>query len=220
MKKEPLNKPPPIITSAIIGILIIGAILYAMRPAHEYVYEVPRPPMPSMHAFDTPGPSDVAAAEQRNAHDRRMPMKAYWDRNLGHYTVAKVAMGRAMQAVQQGDFLSGSQLADKVKQYGFDGANESANDVPEGWDEVHSHLSNAFAGLADAGGKFADALDEKTLKSQKAAIEAVQYEQTEFADALHLARESFKAAGGNGSDLSDGVAEYGSIDSLLDTFAK
>ena len=159
---------------------------------------------PVTQAADATGEATQSLVDQqRAAHDRRVPMSAYWDRTHADYSIAKSALAMALVALHDGRGVEASQMADKAKQYAYAGANDVANNVPEGWGEVESHLSNALAGMADLAGKFNDAVEtDHPIAAKKAMLEADEYQMAEMADADRIGRELFAAAGGNPHDLS------------------
>jgi len=199
--KKPIAKPP-------IGgvIVILFFVVWGVWMAFPHPDGTAGGQPVTQAADVTASKAQSLADKQRTAHDRRIPMSAYWDRTHADYSIAKSALAMALVALEDGRGVEASQLADKAKQYAFAGANDVAKDVPEGWGEVESHLSNALAGMADLAGKFNDAVEsDHPIAAKKAMVEADEYQTAEMADADRIGRELFSGAGGNLHDLSRGA---------------
>ena len=131
-------------------------------------------------AASTPTPDPAAL---------RLVMKAYWQRTHADYHRALSAVAEAMSGGNR-------DAAEQAKRLAQEGANDAARDVPPGWEDVSTHMSNTLAGLLDLAGKIEAGDDRQTIEA------ASDYQRTEFVQAEHLGMEAYLAAMGDRRDLT------------------
>jgi hypothetical protein len=159
-------------------------------------------------ATDPPTPKPDRHAQRQVEHD-------YWERIIEKGAVAQSALTLAGAALLNEDRASAYEILKKAKTVAFDAANESSDGVPDGWDDVKDHLSNAFADYGTAYDTMAGALDSDKPSEYAQAREYAQSAQDEFDQAVHLARVHYVDMGGRWQDVSDGTAEAKSMQDML-----
>ena len=206
----------------VLGVCVLAGLASALQNAITPPNAAEATPSPVAAAnaatVSEPEPTD-APTPKPDRHGERQMAQDYWQHVISKAAFAETALTFAGASLVNEDKVSAYQMLQRAKQYAFDAANASSENVPPGWDDVHEHMSNAMSGFGTAYEKMADALDSDRTSDYAKARDDAGYAQSEYGEAVHLARVHYISMGGRWQDVSDGTVEAKSMMDLFKALA-
>ncbi len=160
-------------------------------------------------------PTDEPTLRPPDRHAQREVAHTWWNKIIVEAAIADGARQGAVDAIASGDLVAASALVKKAHQYSLDASNRVSDGVPDGWDDVAEHLSNAMAGFAAMYEKMERAIDDAKPSTMASAVDDNDNANAELQQAVHLARVHYVAMGGKWSDITDGSSEAKAMGNLV-----